>query len=66
MHRLVDDSTFVDALNDILDAVEPILVPLLEADLNNNLGMDPSEKFDQLRTWLDERAANVRVQLAAD
>jgi hypothetical protein len=67
MNELVHEgSMFVPNLKAILDAVEGELVPLYEADPNNNLGDSPSESFDQLRVWLDERILNVRSQLEAE
>jgi hypothetical protein len=64
MNELVcESSVFVGRLKAILNEVESILVPLLEADLNYNLREDPSERFNKLRSWLDERVLNVQSQL---
>ena len=57
---------YIDDAIAYLDLMEPFLRPLLEDDPNNQLTEPVPEYFDNLRTWLQDRADNVADQLCMD
>ena len=50
-------------LNAFLDALEPILTPSLDADLNNRMNGDVPGHFDSMRAWYTQRVPIVAAQI---
>jgi len=61
--------TFAD-INDFLDMVEPVLTAALAADPYNQFdtpgAAGVAERFDQIRSWISDRIANVLAQVNQD
>jgi hypothetical protein len=60
--ELLDGELSPEALIAFLDQLEPVLTPALEADPYISLESGVAGKFDKLRTWVVNRAANVPTQ----
>ncbi|MCH9058657.1 MAG: hypothetical protein IIB55_08520, partial [Planctomycetes bacterium] len=47
----------------VIDQLEELLTPALEADENNNMEGDVPGAFDKLREWMPERAWYIREEI---
>jgi hypothetical protein len=66
MLSLLNGPLSIANLTAFLDDMEPILTPFLEADENNQIGLDVEEHFDSVRNWVAARHANVHQQVIAE
>jgi hypothetical protein len=65
MLRLLDCGALGSKLTDFLDQLEPVLTPHLDADPDSKMAGRVAERFDELRSWIIARHANVRSQVIA-
>jgi hypothetical protein len=65
MLDLLNGPMSVSELSGFLDDLEVELTPWLAADPNSDID-DPAARFDELRTWISGRHANVLGQVQAD
>jgi spore coat protein CotH len=66
MLRLLDDGSLGSLLTAFLDDLEPVLTPYLDADPDSKMAGRAAERFDEIRSWIVVRNANVRLQVMAD
>lgn len=60
---LLDGPLAAASLTTLLNQIEPVLAPVLDADPNSGLGGSASGEFASLRQWFTNRIANVRGQI---
>jgi hypothetical protein len=65
MTDLLDGPMSVASLTALLNQIEPVLAPLLDADPNSGLGESAAGHFAALRQYLTNRINNVRGQVGA-
>ncbi len=65
MTDLLDGPLSTASLTALLNQIEPVLAPVLDADPNSGLGGPAASEFAALREYLTNRVANVRGQVGA-